>query len=174
MRRAPWFLLALGSLLAACSVTVSVSLPDQTVQIPALGDTAGKVIYPANPQGFSPPGSVLKDVQVTGTLEASQSLTLTLDLYARTLDPAQDNNCLALRDFQNVYAYACTLGPEDGHIGEAAFSGSAQATLTLRGEKLTQGVQGGRVWLGAMAQGLPGGNLTFTFKNLKATVTLGF
>ena len=164
--------MALAGLLAACSVSFTIPLSDQAVQLPALGDTLGRVVYPAEAQTFPTPGGVLKDVQVTGTLEASQPLFLTLDLYARTKDPAQDGNCLALSDFQKVYAYACALGPEDGHIGRASFAGTS-APLSLKGEKLTQGVQGGRLWLGVMVQGLPSGGLTLTFKNLKATFTLG-
>ncbi|BAW00992.1 uncharacterized protein TTMY_0582 [Thermus thermophilus] len=168
MRRVFWPLVALAGLLAACSVSFTIPLPDQTVQLPALGGTLGRVVYPAQAQSFPPPGGVLKDVQVTGTLEASQPLSLTLDLYARTKDPAQDENCLAL----GGYAYACALGPEDGPIGRASFAGTS-APLSLKGEKLTQGVQEGRLWLGAMVQGLPNGGLTLTFKNLKATLTLG-
>jgi hypothetical protein len=165
--------LALGALLAACSLPLTIPLPDQTVEVPALGDTAGKVVYPAKPQTFTSPGSVLKDVRVEGTLEASQPLLLTLDLYARTQDPAQDPNCQPLGDLTTPYAYACAVGAEDGPIGEASFQGTSTTSLSLNGPKLTEGLQQGRLWLGVKVQGLPAARITFTFKNLRATFTLG-
>jgi hypothetical protein len=167
--------LVLGLLLAltACSVTVTVPLPPQEVKVPVASDTMGLIVYPADPPPFPSPGSVLKNVVVRGTLEANQKLNLTLDLYARTTDPKNDGNCIALRDFATTYAYACPPGPEDGPIGRATFNGTASASLQLQGEKLTQGLQQGRIWLGVMVQGLPAGQVALIFKNLVATVTLG-
>lgn len=165
--------LVLGPLLAACSATLTLPLPDQTVTVAALGDTAGRVVYPAEPMTFSSPGSALKDARVEGTLEASQSLLLTLDLYARTQDPAQDKDCIGLSDLTRTYAYACSVGPEDGPIGQAHFQRTSTTSLSLAGPKLTEGLQQGKLWLGVMAQGLPAPQVTFTFKNLRATLTLG-
>ncbi|MGC8905529.1 hypothetical protein [Thermus sp.] len=169
-------LLALGLSLAlvSCSATLTLPLPDQTVEVAAVADTGGKVVYPAKPNPFSPPGSILKDVRVEGTLEASQELFLTLDLYARTEDPAQDPDCFALSDLGTTYAYACSVGPEDEKIGQAGFANTASAPLSLSGSKLTEGIKQGRLWLGVMAKGLPAAGVTLTFKNLRATVTLGF
>jgi len=172
MRRSA-FLLGLLLALTACSVTVTVPLPPQEVKAPVAPDTMGLIVYPADPPSFPSPGSALKNVVVRGTLEANQNLNLTLDLYARVSDPKQDKNCVALSDFASTYAYVCTPGPENGPIGRASFSNAASGPLQLQGEKLTQGLQQGRVWLGVMVQGLPAGQVTFTFKNLVATVTLG-
>jgi hypothetical protein len=48
--------LLLGLLLAltACSATVTVSLPDQTLDLPGLTDTGGKVVYPKDGLSFAP------------------------------------------------------------------------------------------------------------------------
>lgn len=165
--------LALGTLLAACSATFTLPLPDRSVRVAAVGDTAGRVVYPAEALSFSPPGGVLKDARVEGVLEASQPLLLTLDLYARTQDPAQDPGCLALPDPTTPYAYACSVGPEDEKVGEARFNGTSTASFSLKGTHLTEGLQQGRLWLGVMAQGLPAAQVTLTFKNLRATLTLG-
>lgn len=168
------FLLALPLLLAACSVSVTVPLPDQRVVLAGLPEVWGRVVYPVQPLEF--PAFPAKRVEVSGVIEASQPLTLSLDLYARLEDPAQDSHCLALGNGQAVYAYACPVGPEDGWVGSAAFASEASAPLSLKGENLNQGVQRGRLWLGLAVGGgsLPASLVELTFKELKATVTVGF
>lgn len=136
-------------------------------------DTQGRVVYPAQALTFPAPAGVVKWVRVEGTLEANQPLALTLALYARTQDPRNDPRCLALSDFTQTYAYACPEGSEDERIGEARFTASRTAPLVLSGQNLTQGVQQGRLWLGILASGLPAGELTLTFKNLRATLGVG-
>ncbi|WP_038057605.1 hypothetical protein [Thermus amyloliquefaciens] len=164
--------LGLSFLLAACSVSVTVPLPEQRVTLAAVGDTLGRVVYPAKPMEF--PGVPVKGVEVSGVLEANQPLTLTLNLYARLTNPASDPNCIALSDFTTVYAYACPVGPDDEKVGSASFTLSQSSPLALNGQNLTQGVQAGKLWLGVeVNQGLPAGPVDFTFKNLKATVTVG-
>jgi len=88
----------LGLLLAltACSVTVTVSLPDQTLDLPGLTDTGGKVVYPKDGLSFDPPPvDVVRGIRVEGVLEASTLLNVTLEFYARTQDPSQDDACTA-------------------------------------------------------------------------------
>lgn len=85
MRRA---LFLLGLLLSACSLSLTVVLPDQTLNLPGLGDTGGRVVYPQEGLSFNPPPlDVIRGVKVEGILEASQPLTATLEFYARTEDP---------------------------------------------------------------------------------------
>ncbi len=65
--------LVLGLLLAltACSVTVTVALPDQTLDLPGLADTGGKVVYPKDGLSFDPPPvDVVRGIRVEGVLEA--------------------------------------------------------------------------------------------------------
>jgi hypothetical protein len=100
--------LVLGLLLAltACSVTVTVSLPDQTLDLPGLTDTDGKVVYPKDGLSFSPPPvDVVRGIRVEGVLEASQPLNITLAFYARTQDPSQDPACAAppFPGVENIY-----------------------------------------------------------------------
>ncbi|WP_105316554.1 hypothetical protein [Thermus tenuipuniceus] len=173
MKRVLSAILGLSLLLAACSVSVTVPLPDQKVTVAAVGDTFGQVIYPAQAMEF--PGVRVKNVEISGTLEANQPLRLTLDLYARLKNPAEDRSCTALLDFATVYAYACPVGPDDEKVGSATFTLSQRASLTLRGGNLTRGVQEGRLWLGVqLNQTLPTAQVEFAFKNLKATLIVGF
>ena len=163
--------LSLGFLLAACSLTVTVPLPDQTFGFQALPDTQGKILYPKDPVSFSPPPVSPRNVVLEGTLEASQSLNTSLTFYVRLGDPKDDSDC---RDLEIIPAYACSIGPEDEGSGEASFNNSPSAPLTLRGGNLTQGIAQGRFWLGLKAEGLPSSAVTLTLKDAKARVTVGF
>ena len=48
--------LLLGLLLAltACSATFTVNLPDQTLKLPGLSDTGGRIVYPKEGLASSP------------------------------------------------------------------------------------------------------------------------
>ena len=147
-------------------------LPNQKVSVAAVGDTVGRLVYPAKAMEF--PGFPVRGVEVSGVPEANQPLTLTLNLYARLTDPASDPSCTALSDFTTIYAYACPVGPDDEKVGSATFTFSQSTPLTLKGQNLTQGVQAGGLWLGMEASNsLPSGPVEFTFKDLKATVVAG-
>lgn len=165
--------LALGLLLSACSIPITVSLPDKTLELPGLPDTLGKVVYPQEALVFTPPAvDVVKGLRVEGLLEASQPLTATLEFYTRTKDPSADRGCQAPPPGSAVYL--CAIGPDDEKVGEAVFNGSQQASFTLQGTLLTQGIKQGRLWLGLKYSGLPSTPLTLAFKNMKAIVTVGF
>ena len=69
--------------------------------------------------------------------------------------------------------YLCSIGPDDQKVGQAAFQNSQQASFTLQGTKLAEGIKVGRLWLGIKASGLPSTPLTLTFRNMKAYVTVG-
>jgi hypothetical protein len=174
--------LVLGLLLAltACSVTVTVSLPDQTLDLPGLTDTGGKVVYPKDGLSFSPPPvDVVQGIRVEGVIEAetSQPLNITLEFYARTQDPSQDDACTAFTlPGAGSSIYFCSISPndqKDQKVGQATFQNSQQASFTLQGTKLTEGIKAGRLWLGIKASGLPSTPLTLTFSNMKAYVTVG-
>jgi len=172
--------LALGLLLAltACSVTVTVPLPPQEVKVPVASDIGGKVVYPKDGLSFSPPPvDVVRGIRVEGVLEASQPLDITLEFYARTQDPSQDPACTAPTFPQGIgvepVIYFCSIGPNDQKVGQATFQNSQQASFTLQGTKLTEGIKAGRLWLGIKASGLPSTPLTLTFLNMKAYVTVG-
>jgi hypothetical protein len=172
--------LALGLLLAltACSVTVTVSLPDQTLDLPGLTDTGGKVVYPKDGLSFSPPPvDVVQGIRVEGVLKASEPLNITLEFYARTQDPSQDDACTAFTlPGAGSSIYFCSIGPNDQKnqkVGQATFQNSKQASFTLQGTKLTEGIKADRLWLGIQASGLPSTPLTLTFLNMKAYVTVG-
>jgi len=174
--------LVLGLFLAltACSVTVTVDLPDQTLDLPGLADTGGKVVYPKDGLSFSPPPvDVVQGIRVEGVLKASEPLNITLEFYARTQDPSQDPACTAPTPTfpQGIGVepaiYLCSIGPNDQKVGQATFQNSQQASFTLQGTKLTEGIKAGKLWLGIKASGLPSTPLTLTFLNMKAYVTVG-
>jgi hypothetical protein len=175
--------LLLGLLLAltACSVTFTVNLPDQKLELLGLSDTGGRIVYPENSLSLEPPlVDVIRDLRVEGVLEASKPLNLTLEFYARTQDPSQDPNCQPLSlPFapQGIGVepalYLCPVGPEDEKVGEATFKNNTEALFTLQGKKLTEGVKAGKLWLGIKASGLPSTPLTLTFRNMKAQITAG-
>lgn len=74
MRRGA-LLLGLLLVLTACSVTFTVNLPDQTLELPGLSDTGGKIVYPQNgPSLEPPPVDVIRGLRVEGVLEASRTL----------------------------------------------------------------------------------------------------
>jgi len=170
----------LGLLLAltACSVTVTVSLPDQTLDLPGLTDTGGKVVYPKDGLSFDPPPvDVVRGIRVEGVLEASTLLNVTLEFYARTQDPSQDDACTAFTlPGAGSSIYFCSIGPndqKDQKVGQATFQNSKQASFTLQGTKLAEGIKEGRLWLGIKASGLPSTPTRLTFRNMRAHVTLG-
>jgi hypothetical protein len=168
--------LVLGLLpaLTACSATVTVSLPDQTLDLPGLTDTVGKVVYLKDGLSFDPPPvDEVRGIRVEGVLEASEPLNATLEFYARTRDPNRDSACTAppFPGVENIYF--CSIGPDDQKVGQATFQNSQQASFTLQGTKLTEGIKAGRLWLGIKASGLPSAPLRLTFLNMKAYVTVG-
>ncbi|RTI11014.1 hypothetical protein [Thermus scotoductus] len=166
-----WLLGSLLLTLAACSFTVTVDIPEQRFQAQALPNTQGRILYPKEATRFNPPPVAPKSVVLTGTLEASQTLNTTISFYVRLEDPSKERTCQDL-SLYGIPAYACPVGPADEKVGEAQFQGT-QASLTLQGAKLTQGIAQGQFWLGLEAQGLPSRMVTFTLKNAKATVTVG-
>jgi hypothetical protein len=167
-----------GLLLAftACSLTVTLPLPDQSLNLPGLTDTGGGVVYPGNGLSFDPPPvNVAQGIRVEGAIEASQPLNVTLEFYARTQDPSQDPAC-ATPPFLGggSGAYFCTGSWGDQKVGQATFQNSERASFTLQGSELAEGIKAGRLWLGIKASGLPSTPLTLTFRNMKAYVTVGF
>ena len=166
-----WLLGSLLLTLAACSFTVTVDISEQRFQAQALPNTQGRILYPKEATRFNPPPVAPKSVVLTGTLEASQPLDTTLSFYVRLSDPRLDSSCSYIPVLQ---AYACPIGPADENTGEAQFQSSYSTFLALKGANLTQGIAQGQFWLGLEVQGLPSSMVTFTLKNLKATVTVGF
>jgi hypothetical protein len=177
MRRGT-LVLGLLLVLTACSVTVTVDLRDQSLDLPGLADSGGKVVYPKDGLSFNPPSvDVVRGIRVEGVLKASEPLNITLEFYARTQNPSQDDACTAFTlPGAGSSIYFCSIGPndqKDQKVGQATFQNSQQASFTLQGTKLAEGIKAGRLWLGIKASGLPSTPLTLTFRNMKAYVTVG-
>ena len=149
-----------------------MNLPDQTLKLPGLSDTGGKIVYPKEGLALEPPPvDVIRGLRVEGVLEASTPLNVTLEFYARTKDPS---DCTPFPPPpQEPTLYLCPVGPEDEKVDEARFQNSQQASFTLQGTKLAEGIRAGKLWLGIKASGLPSTPLTLTFRDMKAYVTVG-
>lgn len=169
-RLLPLSLLAL--ILGACSVSLTVPLPDQTLDLPAIQDTSGYVLYPA--QGLEFTAVPVKGVAVSGQATASQPLNLDLDIYARLTSPAGDPNCTDLSSWAGAPLYACSVGEADSLVGRLTFRGESQAPLLLQGAVLAQGVSQGKFWLGGKVSGAPSSSVQIRLTDLRATATVGF
>ncbi|MGQ9735718.1 MAG: hypothetical protein ACUVUP_03910 [Thermaceae bacterium] len=168
MKRALASLLTLA--LAACSVTVTVRLPEQTLDVTS-SNTAGKIIYPKNPLTFSRPPVQAKRVEITGEANLSPHTPLSLVVYARTSAPAP----LGCLEFSNIYI--CDEGQKGTYVGEINFMEASHTSFTLGkegGETLAQGVNQGQLWLGVKVEGTGSLNSTLTLKEMEATVTVQF
>ncbi len=159
--------LTLG-LLSACSFTVTVPLPDQTLTLTA-SYTAGKILYPKTPLSASAPIQTAR-VILTGEAELSPPTPISLDVYARASAPS---GCVDLSPW-GVNAYACDVSPADANVGRIDFTGTQTTSFTLGqtgGEILAQGINQGQLWLGVKVAGTGSVNATLRLKNMKATVT---
>lgn len=159
--------LTLG-LLSACSFTVTVPLPDQTLTLTA-SNTAGKILYPKTPLGASAPIQTAR-VILTGEAELSPFTLISLDVYARTSAPS---GCVDL-SLYGVDAYACDVTQADAIVGRIDFKAAQTTSFTLGqtgGEILAQGINQGQLWLGVKVAGTGSVNATLHLKNMKATVT---
>lgn len=165
MKRALAGFLTLG-LLAACSVTVTVPLPNQTLALTA-PNTVGRVIYPKDPLAFPPPPVQAVRIVITGEAELSPYAPLSLDVYARVSAPS---GCL---EYSTIYV--CDISREDTYVGQIDLSKASPTSFTLGeqgGETLAQGVNQGRLWLGVKVGGTGSSGATLTLKNMTATVTV--
>ncbi len=157
----------LALVLGACSLPITIGLPDQPLQISGLLPTGDMVLYPKDPLTFSPPPvDVIQSVEVRGRAVANQPLNATIGVYGRVNDPSQ--GCTPSGDF-----YLCPRGGEE-KLGELSFNSSPETSFTLQGQALTQGVKRGQLWLGVGVQGLPAGGVHLELKDMQATVRIGF
>lgn len=173
MRRSAFVALALSAslILSACSYTLTIPLPPQTLALPPFGGTGGQVFYPK--EGMRFPGVGVKAVSVEGRAVSNRPLSLAVDFYARLSDPASDPNCTDLQPLVGVEAYACSVGEADSLVGVLAFDGGSEAPLSLQGGILAQGVSQGKLWLGAAPKGEPPADTQITIQDLKAKATVG-
>ncbi|MER3603347.1 MAG: hypothetical protein C4298_06025 [Thermus sp.] len=161
--------LTLG-LLSACSFTVTVPLPDQTLTLTA-SNTTGKILYPKTPLGASAPIQTAR-VILTGEAELSPFTPISLDVYARTSAPSPSSGCVDLSPY--VDAYACDVTQADAIVGRIDFKAAQTTSFTLGqtgGEILARGINQGQLWLGVKVAGTGSVNATLHLKNMKATVT---
>ncbi len=158
----------LAFLLAACSFTVTVDLPDQRFDIAAFS-TQGLILY--QEQSFSPPplSGAIRAVRITGEASLEAPAYLTLELYGRSRAP---EGCQSQSWGGQTY-YLCPQGPDDGPLGQLSFSpNSPTQPLDLQGQALAEGIRQGQLWLGVRVQGGAVDN-TLYLKNLKASITVG-
>ena len=173
MKAIRFLLIGLVSGLTACSYTFTVDLGNQTLDLsnlpPVPPENSAFVIYAAAPRTFTPPPlDVVRGLRVVGEARANQPLVLTLHVYGRLQDPAQDPSCQV---FSGIAL--CSAAPGEA-LGTLAFQGSDRTSFTLSGQTLLEGVRQGRLWLGVAPEGaLPPGLSQIHLEGLKAYVTVG-
>ena len=157
--------------LVACSgAPLTIPIADQSVDFAIVPPTAGKVAYPIAKTSFDNKGITLKDLELVGTVQFSGlSGNTTLTLYARNQNPSA--SCSPVPTLAPQY-YVCDASSETAISNSLTFN-SAQTSqaLSLKGEKLVQGINQNSLWLGVKVDNTLV-NSRLDFKNLVAKVVL--
>ncbi len=147
--------LTLAAALAACSkAPLNVPLSDFSIQVDALVDTAGKVVYPKNPAKFRDSVVDVKSITLTGNLTYSAtagSNQLTLTFYASVDDPGNHSgNCQDYTSF-----YLCDPAGEKAISQPKTFTKGEKSPIELGSpnpDVLSTGINQGKIWIGALVQ----------------------
>lgn len=167
-------LAAVALLVSACGgLPLEVPLQDVTVDLGAITNTQGTVLYPASPSAFQKSGLHVASATIDGDVSASGlSGDTTFTFYGRASDPSQDSNCQQVTNLSASY-YACPASQETAISGAVTLpvSGAAKP-VHLTGNVLAEGADRGRLWVGASVQGGVSTNATLHFTKLVASIVL--
>ena len=171
-------LLLLGLLavpvLSSCGGTpISVPLSDFSINIDVVADTAGKVVYAESPTEFQESILNVKSITLSGKMTyttTTGSDTLTLTFYGSANDPANRSSCTKIGSF-----YLCDPSGEKAISSQGSFTKGVPTEITLGSpnpDVLADGINNGRIWIGALVEGSLSLNTTFEFTDMVAHVTL--
>ncbi|WP_287416789.1 hypothetical protein [Oceanithermus sp.] len=171
-------LLLLGLLavpvLSSCGGTpISVPLSDFSININVVADTAGKVVYAESPTEFQESILNVKSITLSGKMTyttTTGSDTLTLTFYGSADDPAGRNGCDRFGSF-----YVCDPSGEKAISSQGSFPKGVPTDIALGSpnpEVLAEGINNGRIWIGALVENSLSLNTTFEFTDMVAHVTL--
>jgi hypothetical protein len=158
-------------LLVACGAApLSIPIADQSIDFAVVPPTAGKVVYPVARTSFDNKGIILKDLELTGTVQFSGlSSNTTLTLYARNQNPSRA--CSAVPTLSPQY-YVCDASSETAISNALTFTSTQTSqALGLKGDKLVQGINQNALWLGVKVDNTLV-NSRLDFKNLLAKAVL--
>ncbi|WP_287371073.1 hypothetical protein, partial [Oceanithermus sp.] len=166
-------LLALAAALAACSqAPLTVPLDDFSIQVDAVGNTAGQVIYPKNAAQFSKPVLNVKTIQLKGQVTVSYTAVqapLTMTFYARTSDP-KNAGCT-----DAGLAWICNASGETAISTGYTFADGETKSIALgdpNPDVLANGLNQGFLWIGAEVTSGAATGVTFDFTQMVAQVTV--
>lgn len=167
-------LLALALVITACQgLPIRVDLQDVTLDLGAITNTQGNVLYPANPSAFQKSNLHVASATIDGDVSAGGlSSDTDFTFFGRATDPSADPNCQQVTNLANIY-YACPATQESS-ISKAVTvpaDGSAEP-IHLSGKVLAAAANQGRIWLGASVQGGTSVSATLSFTRLVASVAL--
>ena len=165
-------LLAALAFTACNGTTLNVPLADFSIQVDAVGYTAGQVVYPKDPTTFNDTYVNVKTITVSGNLKVTYDVVqapLSMTFYARTQNPG-DAGCT-----DAGLAWVCSASNETAISGSYDFNSGDSKTIELGNENpqiLAEGLNNGSIWIGAEVTKGIGTNVLFEFSNLVAHVTL--
>lgn len=166
-------LLALAAALAACSkAPLTVPLEDFSISVDAVGNTVGQVVYPKNAAQFDRPVVDVKTIRLSGQVTVSYTAVqapLVMTFYARTSDPG------AAGCTDAGLAWICDAAGETPISSAYSFANGETQQVTLgdpNPEVLADGINQGRIWIGAEVTSGAATGVTFDFTQMVAEVTV--
>lgn len=152
-----FILLAVGLLLSCSNAPLSVPLRDFDINVTAI--QTGKIAFVK--QGFEKPPVGLTKASLEGTLTYKTGVSFTF--YAADTEPCET---------QTNGLYLCDQNPDIEVIGSASFDSSPTQSLLLSGDKLTNGINSGNLWIGIELKSGAFTAGTLRFRNLVAKVAI--
>ncbi len=166
--------LAVALALSSCDkAPLNVPLSDFSINIDVLADTAGKVVYAVRPTEFQKSVLNVKSITISGKMTytaTTGSDTLTLTFYGSADDPDGRSGCDRFGSF-----YVCDPSGEKAISSQGSFPKGVPTDIALGSpnpEVLAEGINNGRIWIGALVENSLSLNTTFEFSDLVAHVSL--
>lgn len=165
---------ALALLITACqALPIKVALQDITINLGAITNTQGTVLYPATPSAFQKANLHVATATIDGGASATGlNSDTTFTFYGRATDPSTDPNCTQVTNLTHTY-YACPANQETSISNPTTLPANGNTTpIHLSGNVLATAANQGKLWLGATVQGTTSTNATLHFTHLTASITL--
>ncbi len=163
----------LAMALAACGgTTINIPLDSFSISIDATANTVGKVVYPKDAATFEKPVVNVKTITLTGNVKSEYTAIqapLEMKFYARVTDPSaagcQDGGLV----------WICDASGETAISGSYTFQNGDTQPIELGAtnpQVLADGINAGKIWIGAEVTSGAATNVKFSFSNMVAHVTI--
>ncbi len=155
--------------LSACGNTpIQVGLQDFTVDASAVANTAGKVVYKAEPVSFEKPVINVKTVKLSGNVTPSYlGTTLQIQFYASASKPVGCDEVAGL--------LVCDKNGQKPISGEYTLENGVKQPIELgnpNADVLAEGLNNGKIWLGVEIASSGAANVKLQFSDMVASVTI--